>query len=148
MQLIVKLFMNSLYGEQICKVIEESYECKSEARMMAEYDEQVLDYQKINHGNYIVKLKDDEGLQDEVKKVNTMPLQWGAFVISNIKRVMNIFIHAIDGLYANDFYYEDSDSMYFEDKHWNKLDKLDQLEETGYKVKTIIKMEVFGMGSF
>ena len=35
---------------------------------MSEYDERVLDYQKINHGNYIVKLKDDEGIEDEVKK--------------------------------------------------------------------------------
>ena len=35
---------------------------------MTEYDERVLDYQKINHGNYIVKMKDDEGLEDEVKK--------------------------------------------------------------------------------
>ena len=30
MHLLVKLFMNSLYGEQIRKNIEESYECKSE----------------------------------------------------------------------------------------------------------------------
>ena len=30
--------------------------------MMTEYDEIVLDYQKINRGNYIVKLKDDEGI--------------------------------------------------------------------------------------
>ena len=36
--------------------------------MISEDDERVLDCQKINHGNYIVKLKDDEGLEDEVKK--------------------------------------------------------------------------------
>ena len=35
---------------------------------MTEYDERVLDHQKINHGNYFVKLKDDEGLEDKVKK--------------------------------------------------------------------------------
>ena len=50
------------------KEILESYQCKSEAWMMSENDERVLDYQKINYGNYIVKMKDDEGLQDEVKK--------------------------------------------------------------------------------
>ena len=38
------------------------------SRMQTEYDERVLDYQKINYGNYIVKMKDDEGLEDEVKK--------------------------------------------------------------------------------
>ena len=67
MQLLVKLIMNSLYGEQIRKDIEESYQCKSEMWMQTEYDERVLDYQKINYGNYIVKLEDDEGLQDELK---------------------------------------------------------------------------------
>ena len=66
MQLLVKLIMNSLYGEQIRKDIEESYQCKSEMWMMTEYDERVFDYQRINYGNYFVKMKDDEGLQDEV----------------------------------------------------------------------------------
>ena len=68
MQLLVKLIMNALYGEFLRKEILESYECKSEMWMMTEYDERVIDYQKINNGNYIVKMKDDEGLQDEVKK--------------------------------------------------------------------------------
>ena len=74
MQLVVKLLMNSLYGELLRKDILESYQGKSEMWMMTEFDERVLEYQKINHGNYIVKLKDDEGLQDEVKKANTLPL--------------------------------------------------------------------------
>ena len=123
MQLLVKLIMNSLYGEQIRKDIEESYQCKSEMCMMTEYHGRVLDYQKINYGNYIVKIKDDEGLQDEVKKVNTMPLHLGAFVLSNSKRIMNIFIHAIDGFYSNDVYYTDTDSLYIQNKHWVKLEK-------------------------
>ena len=59
MQLLVKLIMNSLYGEQIRKDIEERYECKSEAWMVTEYDDRVLDYQKSNHGNYFVKMGDD-----------------------------------------------------------------------------------------
>ena len=89
---------------------------------MAEHDERVLGYQKVNHGNYIVKLKDDAGLEDEVKKVNTMPLHLGAFVLSNSKRKMNNFIHAIGGFYTNDVYYTDTDSLYIENKHWDKLD--------------------------
>ena len=109
MQLLVKLNMNSLYGEQIRKDIEESYECKSEMWMMT--DERVLNCQRINYGNYIVKMKDDVGLQDEVKKVNTMPLHLGAFVLSNSKRIMNNFIHAIGGFYSNDVYYTDTNSL-------------------------------------
>ena len=89
--------MNDLYGEQIRKDIEESYEGKSEQWMLTEHDEPVLDHQKINYGSYIVKMKDDAGLEDEVKKFNTILLQLGFFVLSNSKRIRNIFIHAIDG---------------------------------------------------
>ena len=123
MQLLVKLIMNSLYGEQIRKYIEDRYECKSENWTLTEYDERVSEYQKINFGIYIVKMKDDAGLQDEVKKVNTMPPHLSAFVISNSKRTMNKCIHAINEFYTNDVYYTDTDRLYIEHKHWNKLDK-------------------------
>ena len=76
MQLLVKLIMNSLYGEQIRKDIEESYQCKSEMWMMTDFDERVLDYQKINYGNYIVKMKDDDGLEDHVKKSTLSLFTW------------------------------------------------------------------------
>ena len=39
MELLVKLIINNLYGEQIREDIEESYSFKSEAWMMSEYDE-------------------------------------------------------------------------------------------------------------
>ena len=123
MQILVKLNMNSFYGEQIRKDIEESYQCISEMWMMTASDERVLDYQKINYGKNIVEMKDDEGLQDEVKKVNTMPLHLGAFVLSNKKRIMNSFIHAIDGFYTNDVYYTDTDALCIENKHWDRLNK-------------------------
>ena len=83
--MLLKLIMNCLYGEQIRNDIEESYSCKSEAWLTTEQNERVLDYHKIKSGNYIVKLKVDAGMEDEVKKVNTMPLHLGAFVLSNIK---------------------------------------------------------------
>ena len=121
MQLLVKLIMNALYGEFLRNEILESYKCKSELWMMAEYDGRTIDYEQITNGNYIVKLKDDEGLQDEVKKVNTLSLQVAVFILSNSKRIMNNFIHAIDGFHSNDVYYTDTDSLYIENKHWNKL---------------------------
>ena len=117
MQLLVKLLMNSLYGENIRKDIEEKFACKSERWMQTEYDERVKDYWKISGINYIVKMIDDAGLEDEVKKLNTMPLHLGAFVLSNSKRRMNNFIHAINGFYTNDVYYTDTDSLYIENKH-------------------------------
>ena len=123
MQLLFKLIMKSLYGKQIRKDIKESYQCKPEMWMMTEYDVRVLDYQKTNCGNYIVKMKDDQVLQDEVKKVNTMPLHMRAFVLSNSKKIMKIFIHGIGGFYTTDVYYTDTDSLYIDNKDWEKLDK-------------------------
>ena len=123
MELLVKLLMNGLYGENIRKDIEEKSACKSEAWMMSEYDERIKDYWKLSGINYIVKMIDDAGLEDEVKKLNTMPLHLGAFVLSNSKRIMNNFIHAIDGFYTNDVYYTDTDSLYIENRHWEKLEK-------------------------
>ena len=105
MQLLVKLLMNSLYGENIRKDIEEKFACKSKAWMMDNYDERVKDYWKISGVKYIVKMIDDAGLEDEVKKLNTMPLHRGAFVLSNSKRIMNNFIRAFNGYYTNDVFF-------------------------------------------
>ena len=97
MQLLVNFLMNSLYGENLRKDIEEKFACKSEMWMQTEYDERVKDYWKISGINYIVKMIDDAGLEDEVKKLNTMSLHLGAFVLSNSKRIMNNFKYAING---------------------------------------------------
>ena len=123
MQLLVKLLMSSLYDEQIGKVMEEKFACNSEYWMMTEYDELVKDYWKISGINYIVKMIDDAGLEDEVENLNTMPLHLGAFVLSISKRIMNIFIHAIIGFHTNDVFYTDTDSLYIEKKHWDNLDE-------------------------
>ena len=123
MQLLVKLLMNSLYGENIRKDIEEKLACKSEYWMQTEYDERVREYWKIYGIIYIAKMIEDAGLGDEIKKVNTMPLHLGNFVLSNSKRIMNNFIHAINRFYTNDVFYTDTDSLYIENKHWDKLEK-------------------------
>ena len=123
MHLLVKLLMNSLYGENIRKDIEEKFAGKSEAWMVTEYDERVIDNWKISGIDYIVKMIDDAGLEDEVEKLNFMPLHLGAFVLSNSKRIMNNFIHATNGFYTNDVYYSDTDYLYIENKHWDNLDK-------------------------
>ena len=123
MQLLVKFSMKSLYGENIRKNIDEKFACKSEACMMSENDERVKYYWRISHGKYIVKMIDHAGLEDEVKKFNTVPFRLGDFVLPNSKRIIKNFIHAINGCFENDVYYTDTDSSYIEKKHWDKLDK-------------------------
>ena len=129
MQGLVKLIMNSLYGVQIRKDINESYHCKSETWMKTEFDENVLDYWKLPNGNYIVKLKKDDGLDDDCDIKNTLPAVLGAFILSNSKRIMNNFIREINGFYNNIIYYTDCDSLYIEKKYWDVLEKANLVGE-------------------
>ena len=103
-------------GSNLEKIFEEKFACNSEYWMMSEYDERVKEFWRLWHGNYIVKLVDDAGSEDEVKKLNTMPLDLGAFVLNNSKRNMNNFIHAIFGFYTN-VHYGDTDSLYIGNEH-------------------------------
>ena len=68
-------------------------------------------------------MKDDEGFQDEVKKVNTLPLHLAVFILSNSKTFMSDFIHALDGFFTNNVFYTDTDCLYNENKHWVELEK-------------------------
>ena len=73
--------MNSLYGVQIRRDINESHSCKSETWMeTTEIDENVLDYWKLSNGNYIVTMKKDDGLDDDCDIKNTLPAVLGAFI--------------------------------------------------------------------
>ena len=120
---LVKLIMNSLYGIQIRKDINETYYCKSEYWMKTEFDENVLDYWKLPNGNYIVKMKKDDGLDDDCEIKNTLLAVLGAFILANSRRIMNKFIREINGFYENNIYYTDTDSLYIEKKYWDVLDK-------------------------
>ena len=102
MQTLKNLLMNSLYGEQLRKDIEEKFACKSEDWIITKHDERVIDYWKISGNNCIVEMIDDAGSEDEVKKLNTMPLQMGAFVLGNSRRIMNNFIRAINRFYTKE----------------------------------------------
>ena len=123
MQGLVKLIMNNLYGVQIRKDINESYSCKSETWMKTEFDENVLEYWRLPNGNYIVKMKKDDGLDDDCDITNTLPAVLGAFILANSRRIMNKFIREVNGFYENNVYYTDTDSLYIEKKYWDLLDK-------------------------
>ena len=123
MQGLVELIMNSLYGVQKRGDISESYYCKSETWMKTKFDENVLDYWKLPNGNYIVKMKKDDGLDDDCDFKNTLPAVLGAFILSNSKGIMNNFIRKSNGFYNNSINYGDTDSLYIEKKFWDVLDK-------------------------
>ena len=93
--------MNGLYGVQIRRDINDSYYCKSETYMKTEFDENVLDYWKLPNGNYIVKIKKDDEIDDDCDIKIILPAVFGAFKVSSRKRTMNIFVREINGFYNN-----------------------------------------------
>ena len=82
LQGLCKLIMNSLCGVQIRRDIKESYSCKSQHWMETEFGENVLDYWKLPNGNYIVRMKRDDGLDDDCDNKNTLPAVLGAFILA------------------------------------------------------------------
>ena len=56
MQGSVKLILNSLYGVQIRKDINECCKYKSQHWMETEYDDNVLDFWRLPNGNLMIKL--------------------------------------------------------------------------------------------
>ena len=48
----------------------------------------------------------------------------GSFVLRNGKRNMNIVNGTTGGFQSNDAYYQDTDSLYIEGKHWDKLNRV------------------------
>ena len=115
--------MTSLYGVQIRKDKNDSYYRKAEQWMKRQYDEKVLDFWKLPNGNYIVKMKKDDGLDDDCDNKNTRPGHLGAFILSNSRSIMNNSICEINGFFNNNIYYKDTDSFYIEKKYWDVLDK-------------------------
>ena len=54
---------------------------------------------------------------------NTLRSQLGAFVLSNSQRIMSNYIREINGIYNNNIYYCETDSLYIEKKYWDVLDE-------------------------
>ena len=84
--------------------------------MKTDFDESVLDYWRLQNGKYFVKMKKDDGLDDDCDNKSTLPAVLGAFILSYSKRIMNNFIGVINGFYNNSMYYGDTDSLFVEKK--------------------------------
>ena len=63
--------------------------------MPTEYDDNVVDYWKLTKGNYIVKFKNDDGLDGDNDVENTLTSHLGASILSNSKQIMNNFLEKI-----------------------------------------------------
>ena len=113
----------SVYGGNIRKDINEEYKCATENWMRENFDDRVKEWFRLKNGNLIVKLEDDEVVDDndKAKSINTMPSHFGSYILSHSKRLMNYVIEEIDGFYNNNIYYTDTDSLYKHKKYWSTL---------------------------
>ena len=125
LQNLAKKIGLSVYGGNNRKDINEKYRCVTENWMKENFDDRVKEWFPLKNGNSIVKLEDDEGVDDfdKAKSINTMPSHFGSFILSHSKRLMNDVIKQINGFYNNIFYYTDTDSLYIHKKYWSSLVK-------------------------
>ena len=123
LQNLAKKIGLSVHGGNIRKDINEEYKCVTENWMRENFDDRVKEWFPLKNGNLIVKLEDDESVDDfdEAKSVNTMPSHFGSFILSHSKRLVNEVFHLIDGFYSNCIYYGDTNSGYLHKKHWSTL---------------------------
>ena len=123
LQNLAKKIGLSVYGGNIRIDINEEYKCVTENWMRENFDDRIKEWFPLKNGNFIVKLEDDEGVDDynKAKSINTMPSHFGSFILSHSKRLMNDVFREIDGFYSNNIYYGDTDSGYIHKKHWSTL---------------------------
>ena len=106
LQNLAKKIGLSVYGGNIRKDINEEYKCVTENWMKENFDDRVKEWFPLKNGNLIVKLEDDEGVDDydKAKSINTMPSHFGSYILSHSKRLMNNVFNEIDALYNNVIY--------------------------------------------
>ena len=91
--------------------------------MREKFDDGVKEWFPLKNGNFLVKLENDEGVDDydKSKSVNTVASYFGSFVLLHSKRLMNEGINQKGRFYINSIYYGDTDSVYIHKKCWSNL---------------------------
>ncbi|ESO81917.1 hypothetical protein LOTGIDRAFT_170461 [Lottia gigantea] len=129
----MKLLGNSLYGKSIQNDINTSRHLWSEATFKANFDSHVKSYEKVNDSQYIVEMNEGEKEFVPPKDFTRLtPAHSGAFILSHSKKIMNNFIHVIDGFYKPEIYYTDTDSLYISSSNWDKLNEAGLVSENEY----------------
>ena len=114
LQNLAKKIGLSVYGVNIRKDINEDYICVTEIWMREDFDDSVGEWFPLKNGILIVKLEDDKGVDDydKAKSVITMLSNFGCYILSHSRRLMNDVIKQIGGFCISGIYYTDTDSFY------------------------------------
>ena len=113
----------SVYCDKFRKDINEEYKCVTETWMKKNFDHRVKERFPLKNGNLVLKLEDDEGVDeyDKTKSKKTKPTHFGSYIFLHSKRVMNDVIGQVVGFYNNSIYYTDTDSLYKNKEYWSNL---------------------------
>ena len=78
--------------------------------MKENFDDRVREWFPLKLGNILVKLYDDEGVDDydKAKSINTMPFLFGSYILSHNKKLTNEVINRISRFSNNVTYYADT----------------------------------------
>ncbi|ESO91852.1 hypothetical protein LOTGIDRAFT_163211 [Lottia gigantea] len=125
----VKLLGNSLYGKSIQKDRNTRNHLWNEVTFQTNYE-------KINDTQYLVETEIEEkeitAEDHSTKSTGVTPSHLGSFVLSHSKKIMNNFIHVINGFYQPEIYYTDTDSLYISSRNWDKLNRAGLVSENEY----------------
>ena len=129
----MKLLGNSLYGKTVQKDVKKEFHLWSEESLRTHFDSMIINYEKVNDHQYIVEREVEEPeVITPTKTTRLAPSHLGSFILAHSKRIMNNFIHVIDGFYKPEIYYTDTDSLYISNENWDKLFKADLTSENEY----------------
>ncbi|ESO90900.1 hypothetical protein LOTGIDRAFT_163788 [Lottia gigantea] len=105
----------------------------SEAIFKANFDSHVKSYEKGNDSQYLVEMNEEEKEFVPPEDFTRLtPTHLGAFILSHSKKIMNNFIHVIDGFYKPEIYYTDTYSLYISSCNWDKLNEAGLVSENEY----------------
>ena len=101
LQKLAKRIGLSVYGDNFRKDISEVNKCVTKTWMRENFDDRVKEWFPLKNGILIVNLEDDEGVDgyDKAKSVNTMPSQFGSYILSKSKMLMKDVFKQVVGCY-------------------------------------------------
>ena len=130
-----KLMANGAFGKTAVKDNTDSYAFTSLDRFKKLYaNKDLIDYEYYpgNHPRVLARFAPNQDRADTFKKATKKqklvhvpyPSIVGVYILAHSRRVMNNFIHAIDGFKQPKVYYSDTDSLFIEQDSLNKLKQL------------------------
>ncbi len=132
---LYKLIGNSIYGKLVCRDVEEGLWFTTFNEIKKHYlDKNLIDYKQLANKEWLIRYKIDKEMayiesdprNEDLENQQAFPSIIGSYVLANSWKIMNNFIHAINGFKELKVYYTDTDSLY------STNDSLKILEKSGY----------------